>query len=149
MADLVNTALTGRRETKTYETEDGTRREYRDVSYSFFANPMSGDVGKALGATAVKNSLLSIIKTNHYERLFNPEFGSNIHKLLFEPMNDLTVVRIKSVVEKALTAFEPRANVLNVNVEAQEDKNRYKVSVLFDLGTELEAQLLETLLEQV
>lgn len=149
MADLVNTALTGRRETKTYETEDGTRREYRDVSYSFFANPMSGDVGKALGATAVKNSLLSIIKTNHYERLFNPEFGSNIHKLLFEPMNDLTVVRIKSVVEKALTAFEPRANVLNVSVEAQEDKNRYKVSVLFDLGTELEAQLLETLLERV
>ena len=149
MADLVNTALTGQRKTKTYETEDGTRREYRDVSYSFFAHPMSGDVGKALGADAVKNSLLSIIKTNHYERLFNPEFGSNIHKLLFEPMNDLTVVRMKSVIETALTNHEERANVLNVSVEAQEEKNRYKVSVLFDLGTELEAQLLETLLERV
>ena len=149
MADLVNTALTGQRVTKTYETEDGTRREYRDVSYSFFANPMSGDVGKALGATAVKNSLLSILKTNHYERLFNPEFGSNIHKLLFEPMNELTVVRLKSEVETALTNHEPRANILNVSVEAQEDKNRYKVSVLFDLGTELEPQLLETLLERV
>ena len=64
-------------------------------------------------------------------------------------MNELTVVRLKSEVETALTNHEPRANILNVSVVSQEDKNRYKVSVLFDLGTELEAQLLETLLERV
>ena len=96
-----------------------------------------------------KYNIINLLKTIPGERLGQPAFGSDLHTMLFEPMNDLTVVRIKSVVETALTAFEPRANVLNVSVEAQEDKNRYKVSVLFDLGTELEAQLLETLLERV
>ena len=68
MADFVNTALTGHRETKTYIEKDeegketGFRKQYKDVSYSFFANPMSGDVGKALGPTAVKNSILSVLK---------------------------------------------------------------------------------------
>ena len=52
MAEFVNTALTGHRETKTYieKDEEGNvvrQRQYKDVSYSFFANPMNGDVGKA------------------------------------------------------------------------------------------------------
>ena len=148
MAEFVNTALTGHRDTKTYVTEDGTRRQYKDVSYSFFANPMSGDVGKALGPTAVKHSILSILKTNFHERLFQPEFGSNIRALLFEPMNPLTVERIKEAVETAVANHEPRANVLNVNVTPDEENNRYKVSVIFDLSTETEAQLLETLFER-
>ena len=144
MAEFVNTALTGHRDTKTYVTEDGTRRQYKDVSYSFFANPMSGDVGKALGPPAVKNSILSQL----LERLFQPEFGSNIRALLFEPMNPLTVERIKEAVETAVANHEPRANVLNVNVTLDEENNRYKVSVIFDLSTETEAQLLETLFER-
>ena len=149
MAELVNTALTGQRETKTYITEDGTRRQYKDVSYSFFANPMSGDVGKSEGPNAVKNSMLSIIKTNHYERLYNPEFGSNIHRLLFEQMNPITAQRIKTTVIDALTAHEPRANVIGVECIPEEEQNRYRVKVVFDLTTETEPQLLETLLERV
>ena len=154
MADFVNTALTGHRETKTYIEKDeegketGLRKQYKDVSYSFFANPMSGDVGKALGPTAVKNSILSVLKTNHYERLFQPEFGSNLRSLLFEQMIPLTVELIKQEVERAIAAHEPRANVLNVAVTPDEENNRYKVSVLFDLSTETEAQLLETLFER-
>jgi hypothetical protein len=154
MAEFVNTALTGHRETKTYIEKDeegketGFTKQYKDVSYSFFANPMSGDVGKAMGPKAVKNSILSILKTNFHERLFQPEFGSNIRALLFEQMNPLTVERIKDEVKIAIANHEPRANVLNVGVTPDEENNRYKVSVLFDLGTELEAQLLETLFER-
>ena len=53
-------------------------RTYKDLSYSLFANPMSGDVGKKVGASAVKGAILSILKTNYNERLFDPEFGSDI-----------------------------------------------------------------------
>ena len=153
MADFVNTALTGHRETKTYieKDDDGNivaQKQYMDVSYSFFANPMNGDVWKAKGPTAVKNSILSCLKTNHYERLFQPEFGSNIRSLLFEQMNPITVERIKKEVERAVTANEPRANIQLITVTPEEDKNRYKVSILFDLSTELENQLITTYFEQ-
>ena len=153
MAEFVNTALTGHRETKTYieKDEEGNvvrQRQYKDVSYSFFANPMNGDVGKALGPTAVKNSILSILKTNHHERLFQPEFGSNIRSLLFEQMNPITVERLKQEVERAITANERRVNVLHIGVTPEENKNRYKVSILFDLNTEAAQQEITTYFEQ-
>ena len=70
-------------------------RTYRDIAFSFFANPMSGDIGKKLGASAVKGAILSILKTNHNERLFDPEFGTDIRGSLFEQMNPITEQRIK------------------------------------------------------
>jgi len=148
MADMVNTALKGHRVTKTYETEDGTKREYKDISYSFFANPMNGDVGKSIGPTAIKNSILSIIKTNHNERLFDPEFGTGLNALLFEQMNPITAERIRTAIQNAVAAHEPRANILKITVVPQEEQNRYKVGIIFDLSTEVEAQAIEILMER-
>ena len=103
-----------------------TDKEYRDMAYSMFANPMSGDVGKKTGASAVKGALVSILKTNFNERLFAPEFGTGIRALLFEQMNPLTEQRIKKEVESAVARHEPRAEVLGISVKAQEEQNRYE-----------------------
>ena len=87
-------------------------RPYKELAYSMFANPMSGDMGKKTGASAVKGAIVSILKTNFNERLFQPEFGSNIRALLFEPMNPITEERIKTAVEDAVKAHEPRAQII-------------------------------------
>ena len=94
-------------------------RTYKDMAYSMFANPMSGDIGKKTGAAAVKGALVSILKTNFGERLFAPEFGSNLRGLLFEQMNPITEQRLKKEVESAVARHEPRAEVLGVTVNAQ------------------------------
>jgi phage baseplate assembly protein W len=109
---------------------------------------MSGDVAKKSGANAVKSAMLSLMKTNYNERLFQPEVGSGIRALLFEPMNPITEERLKQEVRDCLARSEPRAKVLGITVEGQEDKNRYKVSILFSVSTESEPQKLETFFEQ-
>ena len=119
-------------------------RTYKDLAYSMFANPMSGDIGKKTGAAAVKGAIVSILKTNFGERLFAPEFGSNIRGLLFEQMNPITEQRMKKEVESAIARHEPRAEVLGVSVKAQEEQNRYEVSVLFNVASEAETQKLTT-----
>ena len=119
-------------------------RTYRDLAYSMFANPMRGDIGKKSGATAVKQSIVSILKTNFNERLFAPEFGSGIRGLLFEQMNPITEQRLKKEVESAVARHEPRAEVLGTSVKAQEEQNRYEVSVLFNVASEAEVQKLTT-----
>ena len=80
-------------------------RTYKDMAFSMFANPMSGDMGKKTGASAVKGAILSILKTDFNERLFQPEFGSNIRSLLFEQMNPITVERIKTEVQEARAEY--------------------------------------------
>ena len=119
-------------------------RTYKDLSFSMFANPMSRDKGKKTGGDAVKGAIVSILKTNFNERLFQPDFGSNIRALLFEQMNPITVERIKSEVLEAVARHEPRAQVIGVSVEAQEEQNRYLVSVVFNVASESEPQRLET-----
>ena len=119
-------------------------RTYKDLAYSMFANPMSGDIGKKTGAAAVKGAIVSILKTNFNERLFAPEFGSNIRGLLFEQMNPITEQRMKKEVESAVARHEPRAEVLGISVKAQEEQNRYEVSVLFNVASEAEVQKLTT-----
>ena len=124
-------------------------RTYKDLAYSFFANPMSGDVGKKIGADAVKSAIVAVLKTNHNERMFQPEFGSNIRALLFEQMNPITEQRMKTEVENAINNHEPRAEILGITVTGQEEQNRYLVSILFNVSSEAEPQKLETYFDRV
>jgi len=119
-------------------------RTYKDLAYSMFANPMSGDIGKKTGGAAVKGAIVSILKTNFNERVFAPEFGTGIRGLLFEQMNPITEERLKKEVESAVARHEPRAEVLGVTVEAQEEQNRYEISVVFNVASEAETQKLTT-----
>ena len=124
-------------------------RTYKDLAYSMFANPMSGDIGKKTGGNAVKGAILSILKTNFNERVFAPEFGSNIRALLFEQMNPITEQRMKTEVENAIRNHEPRAEILGITVTGQEEQNRYLVSILFNVSSEAEPQKLETYFDKV
>ena len=119
-------------------------RTYKDMAFSMFANPMSGDIGKKTGANAVKGAIYSILKTNFNERLFAPEFGTGIRGLLFEQMNPITEQRLKKEVESAVARHEPRAEVLGISVKAQEEQNRYEISVVFNVSSEAETQKLTT-----
>ena len=124
-------------------------RTYKDMAYSLFANPMSGDVGKKTGANAVKGAIVSILKTNYNERMFQPEFGSDIRALLFEHMNPITEQRIKTEVAAAVARHEPRAQVISIKVEGEEEHNRYLVTILFNVTSEAEPQKLEVLFDRV
>ena len=124
-------------------------RTYKDMAYSMFANPMSGDMGKKTGAGAVKGAIVSILKTDFNERLFQPEFGSNIRALLFEPMNPITEERMKTAVEEAVKRHEPRAQIIGITVEGQEEQNRYLVKILFNVTSIAQPQELETYFERV
>jgi phage baseplate assembly protein W len=119
-------------------------RTYRDIALSFFANPMSGDVGKKTGADAVKQALIAILKTNYNERLFDPEFGTDIRGSLFEQMNPITEQRMRKKIEAAIARHEPRAEVLGVSVKAQEEQNRYEISILFNVASVAEIQKITT-----
>ncbi len=124
-------------------------RTYKDLAFSMFANPMNGDIGKSTGATAVKRAIVGILKTNFNERMFQPEFGSNIRALLFEPMNPITEQRMRTEIEEAVKRHEPRAQVIGINVEGQEEQNRYLVNILFNVSSEAEPQKLETYFERL
>ena len=108
-------------------------RTYKDMAFSMFANPMSGDMGKKTGADAVKGAILSILKTDFNERLFQPEIGCSIDQYLFEQMSELNTIQMKRSIETALSTLEPRIELLNVSVLPEPDYNRYTITIVYGI----------------
>jgi phage baseplate assembly protein W len=56
----------------------------------------------------IKNSVSNLLKTSFGERLFQPQLGSSLRSLLFEPMDQFSSTEIKDRVFDTLTNYEPR-----------------------------------------
>ena len=79
------------------------KKSYADLSFDFTANPQTGDVATVKDAVSVKRGIKNILLTAPFERLFQPEFGSGIKNILFEPMTPLTEQRLSDACEMQLT----------------------------------------------
>jgi phage baseplate assembly protein W len=106
---------------------------YKDIDFSFTAHPETGDVLKKIDNNAIKQSATSLINTAFGERPFNPDLGSSLRALLFEPIDFITTEAIKKSIEYTLTNFEPRVVLDSVTVDPFEDKNAYEVSIYFSV----------------
>ena len=85
---------------------------YKDLSFDFEANPVTGDVSTVKDTNSVKRGIQSLLMTENRERLFNPELGSGVKNLLFEPMTDLTIERLENEITSAVNSWEDRAELL-------------------------------------
>ena len=89
---------------------------FSDLDTQFTQNPISDDVVSIKNFESIKRSVRNIISTNKGERPFKPEFGSNVRALLFEPDSDLIRIALAEEFDIQLANFEPRIEVLEVNV---------------------------------
>ena len=66
----------------------------------------------------VRQSILLILETARGERVMRPGFGCDLDELVFEPLKQATFTLAEHHVKEALIRFEPRIEVLNVQVAA-------------------------------
>lgn len=121
---------------------------YSDIDFTFTKKPGGGDVALSYDQQAVIRSIRNLLMTNHYERLFNPDIGSNVNALLFEPINSLTSSQLQSTIETTINNYEPRAILKSVKVTPLSDKNAYSVSVTFFIENATQATTLSVILER-
>jgi len=108
-------------------------RRYVDIDFGFRANPNTGDIALKRDEQAIKQSVVNILLTNKGERPFDPDFGSNITNQLFENFDPIVKQLIDEDIRGALRNYEPRVRVLNVDVNAQPDRNSIDISVEFQI----------------
>ena len=106
-------------------------RIYKDLDLNFGRNVVTNDVNKLTDVEAVKRSVRNLINTNHYERPFHPEIGSDVRAMLFEPMTPLTALNLQRKIEEVLNNFEPRIKLVQILANPDIDRNRYQVSISF------------------
>jgi phage baseplate assembly protein W len=124
------------------------KKSYADLSFDFTANPQTGDVATVKDAVSVKRGIKNILLTAPFERLFQPEVGSGIKNLLFEPMTPLTEQRLSDACRDAIEAWEKRASVINIAVISEEEYNRYRVAIKFSINNSLETEQVDVFLNR-
>ena len=106
-------------------------RTFRDLDLNFTIHPVKKDINAHKNEYAIINSIKNLILTNHYERPFQPEIGSNIRRLLFEQVDSITSAQIEREINEVIGNFEPRAQVTRVEVIPSPNENLYKVLLEF------------------
>ena len=122
---------------------------FKDISMTFQRNPLNDDILTLKNERAIARSVRNIVFTIPGEKPFDETFGSRITASLFENIDDLTGETIKDEIEYSINRFEPRVNLLNVDVDAEEDFNRFKVSIEFQMITNLQRGTTEFFLERI
>ena len=77
------------------------------------------------GAEKIRQSIWLILSTSPGERQMRPEFGCNIHDLVFQPNSSTLHGLIQARVHDALVQWEPRIDVLDVGVETPAEAGNY------------------------
>jgi phage baseplate assembly protein W len=108
-----------------------TTRQFKDLDLSFNIHPVKKDINKHVDEQAVINSLKNIILTNHYEKPFNPDYGSNIRALLFENIDSITAITLEREILQTIENFEPRVSVSKVTAIPDFDNNGYSIKLDF------------------
>jgi phage baseplate assembly protein W len=105
-------------------------RSYSDLDAAFGYNPRTRDVATKTDENAIRGALRNLIFTKNYERPFQPDLGCQLQNLLFENMDPLTLIVAQRVIEDAIVKYEPRVQLVSVQITPSESNDMY-ISVEF------------------
>jgi len=121
---------------------------FKDISAVFEVNPLNDDLIVLRNYNAVARSIRNIIFTSPGDKPFNPFFGSRVSELLFDPIDQITTLAVKTEIEESIKNFEPRVNLVEVQVDPSHDDNEYNVIINYEIiGIDVEPQQLAFALE--
>jgi phage baseplate assembly protein W len=122
---------------------------FKDLSMSFQISPLNNDLIAIRNETAIARSIRNIVLTQPGERFFNNEFGSSVSNSLFENMSDISADTIKGQIRSSISRFEPRVELIDVQVVPNYSTLEFDVSVTYKIiGIDALPQQLSFALEQ-
>ena len=133
------------------QTNESTRSSkiFKDLNLDFQQNTATKDIQKITDAESVKRSVRNLINTNHYEKPFHPEIGSNLRGMLFELMSPQMNHLISKQIENLINNYEPRCNLVEVFAQPMFDRNGYSVQISFMVNNHQEPVIVESFLERL
>ena len=108
-------------------------KRFKDLSMSFKYNPLSGDLITLKNENAIARAVRNIVLTTPGEKLFDPDFGSSVSEILFENVDDITAVSIQDEIRNCLNNYEPRVDLVNVDVNPNFDENQFDVKITYKI----------------
>jgi phage baseplate assembly protein W len=124
------------------------KKLYSDIDFAFNRAPGRNDIILSYDEMAVIRAVRYLLLTKNYERPFQPNIGSRLEQLLFEPISFVTATAIRTEIETTLANHEPRVDLKTITVTEQPDQNAYSVSIEFYIGNNSQPTAINLILER-
>jgi len=98
---------------------------FKDSVKGFFLDLTKTD------SAAIKSDLMHLILTNKGERFYNPEFGTNLRRFIFQPNDGFTYAEISEEIKEAVKKYLPNLKVNSVDIE-QSAMSEYAAKIRID-----------------
>ncbi len=96
----------------------------------------NGKIAQSKNEQRIEESIYLILSTAKGERVMMDDFGCGIHDLVFESNTSNILGRIAEDVRQALTIYEPRIDILDINVETRpEQPNLLLIRINYTIRT--------------
>lgn len=115
---------------------------------TFQVNPLSSDLIALKNENAIARSVRNIIFTVPGEKVFDPDFGTDINASLFELLDETSATVIKDQIKYSLETYEPRILLLDVIVVPDFEDNGYDVEISYSIvGVDIDPQQISFILQ--
>lgn len=121
---------------------------YSDLDKNLTINPLSADIVRFVEEESIKEALKNLILTNKGERLFQPNIGCDVQKMLFENMSDDVFHLCKELIKTVIKTYEPRVNLISTEIYSN-DSNSITITLTYNIQSSETARTLEFILKRV
>ncbi len=96
----------------------------------------SGTVEMVSGREDIEQSLKILLSTRPGERVMQPDYGCNLDRLVFEPLDASMKSYMEEMIKTSILYHEPRINVLGISITDMSPTTGYvSVSVDYEIRT--------------
>jgi phage baseplate assembly protein W len=99
------------------------------------ARKVKTDLNVSYDVAAVKNSISNLLTTKKSEKILSPEYGLRIEDYLFEPVTNTTATAIANEIVNAITLYEPRVQIVELQVIPYPDQYLYVINLALRIPT--------------
>ena len=101
------------------------RYPFKDNSQGFYLDMSSTDAG------AIRSDLMHLILTQKGQRLYMPDFGTDLLKYIFDPNDTKMLSDIKADINETVKKYIPNLKINDIIVEI-DDNNEHKTTLKID-----------------
>jgi phage baseplate assembly protein W len=115
-----------------------------DVEAGLGISP-TGGVQMVSDRASIRQAILLLVSTRPGERVMRPEYGCDLHRLVFSPNDATTAGLAVHYVRSALLRWEPRIEIVRLDAEADpSDPGRLVITLEYRLKASRELDRLTT-----
>lgn len=109
------------------------RREDRSIGVSYpIQRSSDGYFDKTFTSIEeLKANIINVLSTRRGERIMKPDFGSDLHQIIFEQATSRIEQRVESEINRVIDEWVPQIDVSETNVSRVDEDNALLVDITF------------------